>query len=388
VSALLDALFADPGRAIVIVGALVGIAATLPGTFLVVQRRSMLTDAISHSALLGIVVAFLATRDLHSPVLLVGATLAGVATVVLTRAVEATRLVRNDAAIALVFPALFALAVLLINVYARDAHLDTDAVLLGEIAFSWLEVREVFGASVPTSALVLALVAALNALFVAAFWKELVLASFDPATAQALGRAPGTLTMALLALTSLTAVAAFEAVGSVLFVAFVVAPVAAGLLLADRMHHVLAVGLAVAVLASVAGYRAAVTLDTAIGPAMALVAGACAVAALLASPRHGVLAGLARARGTHAWNDVRTLLAHLDTHREAPPGERENTLHHLEGHLGWGTRRGRSAIDRAARAGLVREGPAGELELTASGRAGADRLTRRRDESAEAAPRG
>jgi manganese/zinc/iron transport system permease protein len=373
------AFLADPGRAIVVVGALVGIAASLPGTFLVVQRRSMLTDAISHSALLGIVLAFLVTRDLHSPWLLGGATLAGVATVLLTRAVEATRLVRNDAAIALVFPALFALAVLLINLFARDAHLDADVVLLGEIAFSWLEVTTVLGAEIPTTIVVLALVATVNALFVLAFWKELVLTSFDPDNAQALGLAPGRLTLALLALTALTAVAAFEAVGSVLFVAFVVAPVATGLLVADRMDRVLAVALGVAVLASALGYEAAVAVDTAIGPAMALAAGATTMLALLASPRHGVLGRVWRMRGARVRDEVRALVAHLDTHRQAAPGEREDTPLDLERHLGWRRRHARRVLARARRAGLVRSRADGHLELTAAGEADARRLVPTRD---------
>jgi manganese/zinc/iron transport system permease protein len=379
VSALLNDFFADPGRSIMAIGALVGIAAALPGTFLVVQRRSMLTDAISHSALLGIVLAFLVTRNLHSPWLLAGATLAGVLTVTLTRAVEGTRLVRNDAAIALVFPALFALGILLINLYARDAHLDADVVLLGEIAFAWLDVSTLAGVTVPTSALVLAAVALINGIFVAAFWKELVLASFDVESARALGRAPGTLTMALLTLTSLTAVAAFEAVGSVLFVAFVVAPVGTGLLLADRMDRVLTLALAVAVLASVTGYEIAVAVDTAIGPAMAVVAGATTLLAMVVSPRHGALARAWRLRAARTWDDVRALVVHLDTHRGAAPGSREDAPIDLERHLGWRPGRARSVRHRAERAGLVRQGGDGRLELTGAGVTEASRLAPSRE---------
>jgi manganese/zinc/iron transport system permease protein len=379
VSVVLETLFADPGRAIVVIGALVGIAATLPGTFLVVQRRSMLTDAIAHAALLGIVLAFLATRDLHSPWLLAGATLAGVATVVATRAVEATGLVRTDAAIALVFPALFALGVLLINVYARDAHLDADVVLLGEIAFAWLEVTRVAGVDVPTSALVLFVVASINAVFVVAFWKELVLASFDPESARALGRAPGTLTMALLTLTSLTAVASFEAVGSVLFVAFVVAPVATGLLLADRMVRVLAIGLAVSVSASAVGYSAALAVNTQIGPAMALAAGAAAMAAMLLSPRHGTLGSVVRLARARRRDDVRSLVAHLDTHRTEAAAAREDRPRDLERHLGWSPRRARRTLASAMRARLVTARSDGSLALTERGLEEAAQLAPRRD---------
>lgn len=96
----------------------------------------MLSDAISHTVLLGIVLAYLISNSLASPLLFVGAAAMGVITVWLVEVVSGSRLVREDAAIGLVFPALFSLAVLLISRYAGNIHLDTDSVLLGELAFA------------------------------------------------------------------------------------------------------------------------------------------------------------------------------------------------------------------------------------------------------------
>jgi hypothetical protein len=120
-------------------GALVGIAASLVGTFLVLRGSSMLSDAISHSIVFGIVVVWLFTGLTTGPLQIAGAAAAGLLTVVLTEALTRTRLVRNDAAIGLVFPALFAAGILLINIYGRDVHLDEHTVLLGEIGFVWLD---------------------------------------------------------------------------------------------------------------------------------------------------------------------------------------------------------------------------------------------------------
>src|SRR5690606_4112912 len=117
-----------------LIAATVAVACALPGVFLVLRRMAMMSDAISHTVLLGIVVGFFITRDLASPLLIVGATLTGVLTVTLVEVLNRTRLVREDAAIGLVFPALFSIAVILISRYAGDVHLDTDAVLLGELA--------------------------------------------------------------------------------------------------------------------------------------------------------------------------------------------------------------------------------------------------------------
>jgi manganese/zinc/iron transport system permease protein len=114
----------------------VAVACALPGCFLVLRRMALLSDAISHSILLGIVLAFFWVQDLASPVLILAAAAMGVVTVALVEGLHATRRVKEDAAIALVFPALFSVAVLLIARHAGDVHLDVDAVLLGEIAFA------------------------------------------------------------------------------------------------------------------------------------------------------------------------------------------------------------------------------------------------------------
>ena len=126
----------SPPIEIQLLAAVVAAACALPGVFLILRRMALLSDAISHSVLLGIVLAFFVVRDLGSPVLLLGAAAMGVLTVALVEMMHRTRLVREDAAIGLVFPALFSLGVILISRYAGDVHLDLDAVLLGEIAFA------------------------------------------------------------------------------------------------------------------------------------------------------------------------------------------------------------------------------------------------------------
>jgi manganese/zinc/iron transport system permease protein len=292
----LQAWLDTPSVTIVAVGALVGVAATLLGTFLVLRRESMLSDAISHSVLLGIVGAYLLTGTLDTPLHVVGAALAGLATVVLTDLLVRSRRVKQDAAIGLVFPALFAAAVLLINVYARDVHLDADAVLLGEIAFAWLDVVRVGGLEVARSLLTLLVVAAVNLAFVVLAYKELKLATFDPALAVALGLRPGLIGLALLSLLSVTAVGAFDAVGAILFVAFVIVPPTAAYLLTDRLWRMLAYGSAIAVASSVIGYRVAVALDVSIGGSMASVTGGFLLLALALGPRHGLIARALRRR--------------------------------------------------------------------------------------------
>ncbi|MGB1374824.1 MAG: metal ABC transporter permease, partial [Rhodothermales bacterium] len=210
-----------------IIAVLVAVACALPGVFLVLRQLAMMSDAISHAILPGIVIAFLLTEDLSSPLLILGAAAAGVATVALVELLRKTGLLKEDAAIGIVFPALFSVGVILIARFAGDVHLDVDAVLLGELAFAPFD-RVVLGSiDVPKATLVMASILMLNVVFIGLFFKELKLATFDSALAATLGFTPVLLHYVLMGLVSTTAVGAFDAVGSILVVALMVAPPAA-----------------------------------------------------------------------------------------------------------------------------------------------------------------
>lgn len=140
----LNAFFNDPRTTAIIVGTLVAICGAVLGTFLLLRRMSLTSDAISHTVLLGIVLAFMVMvgilglePDLSSPLLILGAAIAGVATVVLTEAIQRSGLVKADAALGLAFPLLFAIAVILISRFLGNVHLDTDSVIVGEIGLAW-----------------------------------------------------------------------------------------------------------------------------------------------------------------------------------------------------------------------------------------------------------
>ncbi len=142
----INAFLRSPQNTATIIGCLIAISGALLGTFLLLRGMSLTSDAISHTVLLGIVVAFLVLTsllqqepDLSSPWLIIGAALAGVATVVLTEAIYRSGLVKQDAALGLAFPLLFAVAVILVSRYVQDVHLDEDAVMVGEIGVAWAD---------------------------------------------------------------------------------------------------------------------------------------------------------------------------------------------------------------------------------------------------------
>jgi manganese/zinc/iron transport system permease protein len=126
----------SPQIEIQLIAIVVAVACAIPGVFLVLRKMALISDAISHSILPGIVIGFFITQDLNSPLLILLAALTGLITVVLVEMIQKTGLVKEDTAIGLVFPSLFSIGVIMIAKNANDVHLDVDAVLLGELAFA------------------------------------------------------------------------------------------------------------------------------------------------------------------------------------------------------------------------------------------------------------
>lgn len=291
----------SPQIEIQLLAAVVAAACALPGVFLILRRMALLSDAISHSVLLGIVLAFFVVRDLGSPVLLLGAAAMGVLTVALVEMMHRTRLVREDAAIGLVFPALFSLGVILISRYAGDVHLDLDAVLLGEIAFAPFDRLVVGGRDLgPRGLWVMGSILLLNAAAITVFYKELKLTTFDAALAAALGFSPAVVHYGFMTLVSITAVGAFDAVGSILVIALMIAPPAAVYLLTDRLSAMLLLSVLIGVSSAISGYWLAHLLDASIAGAMATMAGAHFALALLFAPEQGIVARALRRRRQRA----------------------------------------------------------------------------------------
>lgn len=349
-------------------GGLVGIAASLLGTFLVLRGSSMLSDAISHSIVFGIVVVWLLTKQQSGPVQILGAALTGVLTVFLTELLVKSRRVKTDTAIGLVFPVLFSIGVLLLNLYARDIHIDTHTVLLGEIAFVWLDTVAVGGLDVPQALLSMGAMTLANLAFVVLFFKELKLATFDEALAKSLGFVPGALFYALLTLTSATAVAAFDAVGAVLFIAFVIVPPSAAYLLTDRLWRMIVYGAVISIASSISGYYLAMAWDVSIGGMMAVMTGVFLLLAFLLGPRYGLVAQEIRRRGQLHANESRALAVHLYNHEGSVVQGEENVVTALREHLRWSEPKTRQVLVRSLDQNLiVRDGPA--LHLTPRGRA-------------------
>lgn len=247
------------------------LACALPGVFVVLRKKSMVVDGIGHAVFPGIVVGYLLTRDLNSPLLVLGAALAGLLVVLGADWLAKTRMIAGDAPLGLIFPALFAVGVILVSSRLTDLHLDVHVVLVGDLnlaSFDRLVVGDVdLG---PSYLYVMLAVVALNAAFLVAFYPQLQAATFDPGFARLLGVRTGVLDTAFMFLVSVTVTAAFHAAGALLIIALVVTPAATAQIFAVRMGQLIAWTLAFAGLGAGFGFGLAYALDASTSAGMAV----------------------------------------------------------------------------------------------------------------------
>ncbi len=258
---------------ITIVAGLVATSCALLGSLLVVRRQALLTDAVSHAVLPGIVLAWLVTGSRHPVGMVLGAGAFAVLCVLLVELLERTHLVRSDGAIGLVFPTLFSLGVLGITRWAENIHLDLDATIYGEIAFITFDRVQLLGFDMPRAAVVAVVIAIFDLLLVAVGWRVLRAASFDAGFAASVGVPVRLVGRLLLVATAITAVVAFESVGAILVITLFMVPAATGLLVGRRLVHVVGIAVLVGWLAAIGGWQAAVRWDASIAGAMGVTAG-------------------------------------------------------------------------------------------------------------------
>ncbi len=333
-----------------LIASLVAIACAIPGTFLVLRKMAMISDAISHSILPGIVVGFFITQDLNSPLLILLAAFTGVITVVLVERIQKTGLVKEDTAIGLVFPALFSIGVILIAKNANDVHLDVDAVLLGELAFAPFDRVSIDGTDVgPKSLWVIGSIVAITVGLLLAFFKELKISTFDAGLAASLGFSPVMIHYGLMTVASVTTVGAFDAVGAILVVALMIAPAAAAYLLTTDLKKMLGLAIVFGVLSAISGYWFAHWLDASIAGSITTMLGVLFLNVYLFAPSKGLIAVMYREKQQRIEVSLLTFLLHLKNHED----ERERHVNHLNEHINWQKVRSKTVLDLALKNNMI-----------------------------------
>jgi manganese/zinc/iron transport system permease protein len=268
-----------------LMGFFVTAACALVGNYLILRRMALIGDAVSHSVLPGIVIAFLLANSRGTLPMFIGALAAGGVTTLMIDAIHQRTRVKQDAAIGIAFSSLFAIGVLLTVLYAHQIDLDAECVLYGEIAFVPLEPYVEWGGWVlgPES------MVRMGAVFLV-FYRPLLITSFDPGLARSLGIRPAVVHFALMATLSIVVVSAFEAVGAILVIAMLILPGATASLLTERLSRVHLLSLGHAALSAWLGVSLGVWLESSIAAAMVVAGTLLFVLAWILAPRQGLVA--------------------------------------------------------------------------------------------------
>lgn len=260
---------------IILTASIIAVSCGLLGVYLILRKMAMVGDAISHAVLPGIVIAFLISGSRDNLPMLIGAAVVGVLTTVFIELLHKKANLQEDASIGITFTWLFALGVILISALTGQVDLDQECVLYGEIAYVPLDpILLDSGASLGPRALWISggvLLLIISAII--AGYKGLLITTFNPDYAAALGISTAFWHFAFMGLVSLTTVVSFESVGAILVVALLIAPAAAAYLITENLKSLLLLTSLYGILTAVGGYYLALWLDGSIAGAMATFAG-------------------------------------------------------------------------------------------------------------------
>ena len=283
-------------------GIFVAVACALPGNFLVLRRQALIGDAISHVVLPGIVVAFLLTGVVSTWPMLLGAAGAALVAVLAIEGVRRLGKIESGAAMGVVFTAMFAGGVLLLEQSdTSNVHLDVEHALYGNLeSLIWLDATgwgSLFDpealATLPVELPRMAVTLLFVALFTAIFWRPLKISTFDEGFARTIGMKTGPLGLGLVIVAAIAAVAAFDAVGSIIVIAMFICPPAAARMMTNRLEYQIAWSVLFATLAAVLGYVLA-----GYGPLWLGMRDSVSAAGMIATVS-GVILGFAALMGPH-----------------------------------------------------------------------------------------
>ncbi|WP_408006048.1 metal ABC transporter permease [Roseovarius atlanticus] len=247
----------------IVIGICAAVACAIPGNFLLLRRQALIGDAISHVVLPGIVVAFLLTGVVSAWPMMLGAGAAALVAVGLIEAIRRLGKIEPGAAMGVVFTAMFAGGVLLLEQSdTSSVHLDVEHALYGNLesliwldAVGWsslwdIEALRGLPPELPRMALTLAFVSVLTWVC----WRPLKLSTFDEGFARTMGLPVGAIGLALVVVAAIAAVAAFDAVGSIIVIAMFICPPAAARMMTNGLEAQVAWSVLFAVISAVLGY--------------------------------------------------------------------------------------------------------------------------------------
>ncbi len=262
---------------------LIAWSCSLLGCFLVLRKVVMVGDAISHSVLPGIVIAYLISTKFDSVFILIGAAVFGVFTTFIIDFFHKKLKLQEDASIGITFTWLFALGVILIALFTDgNADLDQDCVLFGELGTTFLDKIIYEGRLYGTRSMLMILpVFIVVILFVVFGFKGLQIISFHEEYAKSKGINVSFWHYVFMSLVSITTVMSFESVGAILVVGLLVIPPATAYLLVNTLPSMLFIACIVSTIACFLGYYLSFKFDVSLSSMIIVTAGILFIIALI-----------------------------------------------------------------------------------------------------------
>ena len=250
---------------------IVGVVSGVIGSFIILRGMSLMGDAISHAVLPGVAVSYIVGANF-----MIGASIFGIAAAGLIGFVTQKSKLKSDTAIGIVFSSFFALGIILIS-FAQSST-DLYHILFGNV----LAVR-------PSDLYTTLGVAVAVMLFVALFYKELLVSSFDPVMSEAYGLKVQVIHYALMFFLTLVAVSSLQTVGTVLVVAMLVTPAATAYLLTDRLSVMIFLSSLIGGVSAVVGLFFSYSYNLASGATIVLTTAMFFIIAFIFSPKQGFI---------------------------------------------------------------------------------------------------
>ena len=277
---LMESIQSPWGLKAIYVSILVGISCGILGCFVVLRNMALIGDALSHAMLPGPVFGLMIAGSISVVAFFVGALAAGIFTALVITFFQENFKVKNDAAVGIVFTAMFAIGVIAITHLSRSDgfHIHTDDFLFGNVL--QVSEAEVILSSITSLLVIVGIVL---------FYRSLFVSTFQPELAQTMGVSPKVIHYLLMLLLSFAIIASIKTVGVILVVAMLITPASTALLLSHRLKAVLVLAAFFGVLAAVLGFCCADLFDWPPGPSMTVLATLIYLVVALFAPSTGFL---------------------------------------------------------------------------------------------------
>ena len=262
-------------------------ACGLVGNYLVLRKISLVGDAISHSVLPGIAIAYMIAGSRSDLPMFIGALIAGILTTLIIELIHSRSKIKQDAAIGITFTTMFAIGVILVSIYGADTDLDLDCVLFGKLDF--IASKEKVFLGLPQIVLTMGIILLTIIFLIVLFYKELLVSSFDPNFAATLGIKPRFVHYCLMCSLSVVVVSAFSSVGAILVIAMLILPAATVYLLTDKLWLMMILSVVHSFLSSMIGLHLTVALQVSTAPACVVAGMSLFITTWIVSPKYGLL---------------------------------------------------------------------------------------------------